>query len=273
MARLTDTSPEADRVWTELYRALTPGKKWLILGQAFQTGKVLHAAGVLQRTPRATEAEIRREWLAEYLGERAPLVTEGAKMDPAQQNLGVVREVVKALDGLGIAYALGGSMASSVHGIARYTQDADITVEPFAGREGQFAACFGPEYYVSLPAIVEAVRDRTSFNLINTREGFKVDVFIRKDVPFEQAAMQRRVAMALPDLPSQPISVLTAEDVILFKLQWYRLGGEASAQQWADVLGVLKVQAGRLDEDYLDRWAAELHVGDLLARARQESAG
>jgi hypothetical protein len=36
-------------------------------------------------------------------------------------------------------------------------------------------------------------------------------------------------------------------------------------------LGVLKVQAGRLDMDYLHRWAAELAVGDLLQCAIKES--
>ncbi|HZT80221.1 MAG TPA: hypothetical protein VFA26_08365, partial [Gemmataceae bacterium] len=60
-------------------------------------------------------------------------------------------------------------------------------------------------------------------------------------------------------------------DLILFKLRWYRLGNEVSEKQWDDVLSVLKVQAGRLDDAYLDRWAAELHVADLLAKARQES--
>jgi hypothetical protein len=107
---------------------------------------------------------------------------------------------------------------------------------------------------------------------VSTRTGFKVNVFIRKDEPFEQSAMQRRTALRLPDMPQQPIVFYTPEDTILFKLQWYRLGNERSDQQWADVLGVLKVQAGKLDQAYLDRWAADLGVADLLARVRQESA-
>jgi len=61
--------------------------------------------------------------------------------------------------------------------------------------------------------------------------------------------------------------------VILFKLRWYRLGNEASDQQWSDVLGVMKVQAGRLDDAYLDYWAAALNVRDLLDRARKERMG
>jgi hypothetical protein len=192
-------------------------------------------------------------------------------VNPTLQNLSVLREVVQAFSALGIPHALGGSMASSLHGIPRYTQDADLVVEPFPGKEAQLAASFGRDYYVSLPAIQEAVRTHSSFNIINTSAGFKMAVFIRKDQPFEQSAMARRREVTLPDVPEQPIAVQTPEDVILFKLHWYRLGSETSSQQWSDVQGVLKVKAGQLNEAYLNHWAADLHVDDLLARARLES--
>ncbi len=85
--------------------------------------------------------------------------------------------------------------------------------------------------------------------------------------------MSRRISLELPDAPGQSIVLHTPEDVILFKLWWYRLGNEASEQQFKDVLGVLQVQAGQLDNGYLDHWAADLGVTDLLDRVRQESSG
>jgi hypothetical protein len=250
---------------------MSPGQKWLILGDAFRTAKLLHAAGCRQRSPHATAADIHRDWLLVQYGFTGP-VKGGPLMDPAIQNVQALREVLAVFDKLGIPYALGGSMASSVHGVARYTRDADLCVEPFPGKEGELVASFGPDYYLSLPAVQQAVRDRSTFNIIDTREGFKVDVFVRPDRPFEQKAMERRALSVLPDRPAEPITLFTPEDVVLFKLRWYRLGNEASGQQWSDVLGVMKVQAGRLDDAYLDRWAAELQVGDLLERARRESA-
>jgi hypothetical protein len=70
---------------------------------------------------------------------------------------------------------------------------------------------------------------------------------------------------------TRTVFLQTAEDVILFKLRWYRMGGEVSDQQWRDIRNVLRIQEGRLDNTYLDHWAAELAVADLLGRARQES--
>jgi hypothetical protein len=183
----------------------------------------------------------------------------------------VLREVLVVLDRLGIPYALGGSWASSFLGKMRFTHDADVAVEPFPGKEAEFCASFGDDYYVSLEAVQDAVRRRSSFNVIHFPSGFKVDLFVQKDRPVDRSVMARRQPQVLEKEPESRLMMVSPEDVILQKLEGYRLGGEASEQQWRDVLGVFEVQAGRLDQAYLDRWAAHLGVADLLNRARQES--
>ncbi|MEX0711641.1 MAG: hypothetical protein WD278_04790 [Pirellulales bacterium] len=145
-------------------------------------------------------------------------------------------------------------------------------VEPFSGQEQELAACFGPEYYLSAAAIAEANRHRRSFNIISIRTGFKVDLFVRKDRPFDIEAMRRRIFAQLPDAPEQPLAMLSAEDCILFKLEWYRLGGGISDRQWSDVLGILRVQAGMLEMPYLRLWAKELGIEELLVRAIDEAS-
>jgi hypothetical protein len=271
MNRLTDTSPEAEWVLIEAYRKMPFERKWRLLGDLFRTARILHAAGMRLRNPAVTDEDIHAAWLAQTLDASLSRPSGGRAMNSSEDNLRTLQEVAAAFAQAGIPYALGGSLASSIHGVSRYTRDADITVEPFPGQEAQLASAFGPDYYVSLTAVQDAVRDRSSFNIINTLTGFKVDVFVRKDDPFEQSAMDRRVALEFPDAPGQPLMVQSPEDLVLFKLRWYRLGNETSEQQWKDVLGVLKVQAGKLDVGYLERWAPHLGVEDLLARARQES--
>jgi hypothetical protein len=96
---------------------------------------------------------------------------------------------------------------------------------------------------------------------------FKIDVFILKDRAFDRLQMKRRVRKPLYRDQEHMIDIASAEDVILAKLEWYRLGNEVSDRQWQDILGVLKAQSGSLDLAYLRRWAAELGVADLLERA------
>jgi hypothetical protein len=64
----------------------------------------------------------------------------------------------------------------------------------------------------------------------------------------------------------------TPEDVVLHKLDRFRQGGETSDRQWSDILGVLRVQAGRLDLDSMKQWAPALAVADLLERAFADAA-
>ena len=151
------------------------------------------------------------------------------------------------------------------------TRDVDLTVESFAGREDEFLAAFpAPEFYVSPDAVREALRTRSTFNILHPTTGYKIDIFVRKDDPFERSAFARRSLYPVADAPEEPVQVHSPEDIILFKLRWYRIGGEVSEQQWRDVMAVMKTQRDRLDAAYLDHWATEIGVKDLLDRARSQ---
>ena len=78
---------------------------------------------------------------------------------------------------------------------------------------------------------------------------------------------RRRIARtSITGLEYIEFPVSSAEDTILAKLVWFRKGGEVSDRQWHDLLGIAKVQSGRLDREYLATWAAQLGVEDLLSR-------
>jgi len=253
---------------------MSPARKWAILRDAYRFARAIHAAGVRDRNPAATDQHVRRDWLLLHFG-NGPWLTrsDGAHMTPQPiEQQQVIVKVLGAFAECGVACAIGGSVASSLYGVPRYTQDADLTAEPFAGREEQFVQRFGGDYYVSLPAIRQANATRGSFNIIHGSSGFKVDVFIQKTRPFDRGLLARRLLKPDIDPSGNPLPVLSPEDVILHKLEWFRVGGETSDRQWDDILGVLRVQGDRLDSSYLDHWAVDLGVADLLAKARSEAA-
>ncbi len=96
----------------------------------------------------------------------------------------------------------------------------------------------------------------------------KVDIYVLSERSFDRESFRRRRSAQLEDRPeAAPYAIETSEDTILHKLEWYRAGGEVSERQWGDVIGILRVQLGALDHEYLRRWAQQLGVADLLDRA------
>lgn len=179
--------------------------------------------------------------------------------------------VIDAMDALGVPYLIGGSLASAVHGVLRATLDTDLVADLRLEHAEPLARALGGTFYVDAESIREAVLHQRSFNVIHLETMFKVDVFVVKKRPFHHSQMERRMAQVIATDPDRTAYVATAEDTILAKLEWYRMSGDVSEQQWRDVLGVMKVQADRLDLAYLRQWAAQLNISDLLERAIKEA--
>jgi hypothetical protein len=127
------------------------------------------------------------------------------------------------------------------------------------------------QFYIDEDSVRDAIRLRRSFSAIHLNTSFKVDVFIPQQRPYSRTELERRTQrMIWPD-PEYAVYLASAEDNILAKLEWYRLGNEVSNRQWRDILGVIKTQGERLDLAYLRQWAAALNVADLLEKALLEA--
>ncbi len=181
-----------------------------------------------------------------------------------------VAGLLQALDELGIRYYAGGSVASSIHGIARYTQDVDIVAELRPEQTHGLAARLGSAFYADEGQMRDALRFGRSFNVIHFASGFKIDIFPMQKDAFHAGELSRseRKVWHMDAESSVEIVAASAEDTILEKLIWYKRGGGISDRQWSDVLGV--VASRPVDWAYLREWAPTLGVAELLERVFAE---
>jgi len=185
------------------------------------------------------------------------------------EQIAVTMQVADALDALGVPYAIGGSFASAIHGVMRATMDADLVADLRLSDADPLSQALAGAFYADVESMRQAVRHRGSFNLIHLATMFKVDVFVAKPRAFDRSQLARRQLVLLSEEPERHAWVASAEDTILAKLEWHRLGGGVADRQWRDALGVILVQGERLDLDYMRTMAAQLGVSDLLEQALQ----
>jgi hypothetical protein len=184
-----------------------------------------------------------------------------------QQEL--LKKVIHALESIPIDYMVTGSLASSFYGEPRSTHDIDLVVTIQKTDIKNLMKFFrSPRFYLDEGAVVQAVENRDMFNLIDTKEGDKIDFWILTDDSFDQSRFSRRRKEKAAGFHMQ---VSTPEDTILMKLKWAKLSG-GSEKQFTDALRVYEVQAGELDMDYLEKWINQLDLDpfwrDLKAKAQ-----
>ncbi len=180
----------------------------------------------------------------------------------------VALRVATVLQQLGVDYFVGGSLASSVDGEPRATNDIDFVVDLPLGRIQTFISELGPDFEVDVDMLRDAVRTGRCANGFYLPTVLKLDFFGHAHGPFDNSEFARRRKLEVR--PGRTLFVKSPEDTILRKLLWYKEGGCVSDKQWRDIQGVLEAQRERIDFAYIERWAQDLGVTDLLQRARLE---
>jgi hypothetical protein len=175
------------------------------------------------------------------------------------------------LETLAVRYLVGGSLASSLHGIPRATQDVDLVAELAHGHVAKLVELLERDFYIDADMIHDAIDRESSFNVIEQKTVMKIDVFVMRRDELSVLEMDRREAYEVSTTPSRSLYLCTAEDVILQKLDWYENGNRISDRQWRDVLGVMKVRNKDLDIGYIKKWAAKLGLEELIDRAFSEA--
>jgi len=170
-----------------------------------------------------------------------------------------IADIIRLLDVARIPYMISGSTASAFYGNPRATNDTDIVIDPSHQSLLDFLQSLETRYYASREAVIEALNQRTMFNVIDVQYAWKADLILRKTRAYSQQEFTRRRKVLLNGLK---LYLLSPEDSILSKLEWAR--DTQSKIQSDDVLGILMSQWNTLDFNYLRTWARQLQVIDSM---------
>lgn len=176
--------------------------------------------------------------------------------------------LIAALERTSVPYMVTGSYASSAHGTPRATNDIDIVIAPTAEQLRSLTAEFpADKYYADELDALEALEHRSQFNIIDFATAWKADFIVRKDRDFSLLEFSRRRSHVIA---GTRVQLATAEDVLIAKLEWHKLG--ESERQIEDAAGIIRRQGDALDHAYIERWVEELGLSEQWKTAREKAA-
>jgi hypothetical protein len=194
-----------------------------------------------------------------------PEPTEPSELQP-NELLQLIAEFFESKD---IVYRVVGSMASIAYGENRFTNDIDIVADLRLEHVDALCNFFQPpDYFFARHAVEDAIRKRFQFNIIHITSGLKIDVMLPKQT--EYAALEQTRARRLSDPDGLSAWFAAPEDVILNKLIYFQLGG--IEKHLRDIAGIIKVQQGELDLDYINHWSERLNVAGEWELVKQRIA-
>ncbi len=168
-------------------------------------------------------------------------------------------DCLRRLEGSGIGYMLVGSMAGNYWGVPRSTHDIDFVIDYEAEHVSKLVAAFEDDFFIQEISVESGLRPPHQFNALDNRSALKVDFFRVAGDEYEFERFRRRRRIALFD---QPAWIAAPEDVLLHKLRWHQIS--PTDRQLTDARGIFLVSQDDLDRDYMDHWAEQIGVTELL---------
>jgi hypothetical protein len=187
--------------------------------------------------------------------------------------------VVEALKAAGISSYIGGSIASSLHGMQQSARDIDLVLIGQCNHSQHLAtilATLSEAYLVEPEEIQQALSEGNTVPILHLDTLMKLDLILPETPGFDEAMQASMVSLHL-DERYAPFLVASALEMAIWKLVRCarelvtRPDGIVNDAEWNDLLGILKIQGQRLDLTQLTLWAHRLGAGHLLPQALDDA--
>ncbi len=152
-----------------------------------------------------------------------------------------------------IEYMLSGSVAMSVYTLPRSTRDFDFVVKIKSQDVVHFTQFFQEGYYCEPESIIDAIHQKSLFNIIDFKSGFKADFIVLKDNQYRQTEFDRKVKTTFLNTS---VWIVTKEDLILSKLLWIQ--DYQSPIQTQDIKFL--TENVDYDKSYVNYWIKQLSI-------------
>ncbi|WP_069472379.1 hypothetical protein [Candidatus Marithrix sp. Canyon 246] len=274
LAQSLDTNIDIEQIQISLLRKKSLATKFSHVTALSQTTRQLSKRAIKRANPKLNDLELNYLFIKYLYNIELTNDFTREQVEHMKKNdlIQAMEPLVEVFNQLGILYYIGGSVASSVYGMPRATQDIDLVTDLEAKHVKFLEEKLQSAYYIDKEMILNAIENRGSFNLLHFDTMMKIDIFLKKDEPYHKVAFERKRQDTLDEEDnSLKFFFASSEDIILSKLDWYRLGDYISEQQWRDIQGILKIQRESLDIDYLYNWAIQLGLKELLEKAFRDA--
>jgi hypothetical protein len=154
---------------------------------------------------------------------------------------------------------ISGSLALNVYCIPRMTMDIDIVIELDHTNLPHFLEIFSTGYYLNEDIVKQEISRKGMFNVIDYTSGFKIDFIVRKDTDYRRLEFSRKILKVIDGIP---LWIVTAEDLILSKIEWIQI--LQSDRQIRDIKMLLSLPG--IEKEYIISWCQKLkfQTFDLL---------
>lgn len=173
----------------------------------------------------------------------------------------VIKRTIDILEKIGIDYMLTGAIAVNFYGKPRLTHDIDIVVPIQKGEIEKLVRGAGDEFWFDKERTKRITKKGGISRLLHLKTGIKIDLWPLTQDSYDQVRFKRRVREKILERKTWLIS---PEDLIVTKLVWFKKSG--IDKYFEDAKGICQIQKGRLDEEYLQKWAKKQKVGKLLEK-------